>query len=46
MARYTVETASGSKRKTLYAPDRRRPQRSLRRPLAQAQKGITADAGG
>lgn len=45
MARYTVETATGAKRKTLYAKTRKEASEKLKVALAQAQKGITADAG-
>src|SRR5215210_5896929 len=45
MARYTVETATGAKRKTLYAKTRKEASEKLTVALAQAQKGITADAG-
>src|SRR3954452_18256797 len=45
MARYTVETATGAKRKTLYAKTRKEASEKLTEALAQAQKGITADAG-
>jgi hypothetical protein len=45
MARYTVETATGAKRKTLYAETRKEASEKLTVALAQAQKGITADAG-
>src|SRR5918992_2806111 len=45
MARYTGETATGAKRKTLYAKTRKEASEKLTVALAQAQKGITADAG-
>ena len=45
MARYTVETATGAKRKTLYAKTRKEASERLTEALAQARKGITADAG-
>src|SRR5215217_9643492 len=45
MARYTVETATGVKRKTLYAKTRKDASEKLTEALAQTQKGITADAG-
>lgn len=45
MARFTVETATGAKRKTLYAKTRKEASDKLTEALAQAQKGITADAG-
>ena len=46
MARYTVETATGAKRKTLYAKKtRKEASERLTEALAQARKGITADAG-
>src|SRR5215207_422850 len=45
MARYTVETATGKARKTIYAKTRTEAARKLTEALAQAHKGITADAG-
>ena len=45
MARYTVETATGAKRKALYAKTRKEAGEKLTEALANAQKGITADAG-
>jgi len=45
MARYTVETATGAKRKTLYAKTRKEASERLTEALAQARKGITANAG-
>ena len=45
MARYTVETATGAKRKAIYAKTRKEASEKLTEALAQAQKGITADAG-
>src|ERR687893_812004 len=45
MARYTVETATGAKRKTLYAKTRKEASERLTEALAQAQRGITSDAG-
>jgi integrase len=45
IARYTVETATGAKRKTLYAKTRKEASEKLTVALTQAQKGITADAG-
>ena len=45
MARYTVETAMGTERKALYAKTRKEASEKLTEALAQAQKGITADAG-
>ena len=45
MARYTVETATGAKRKTLYAKTRKEGPEKLTEALAQAQKGIIADTG-
>ncbi len=45
MARYTIETATGAKRKTLYAKTRKEASEKLTEALALAQKGITADAG-
>jgi hypothetical protein len=38
MARYTVETATGAKRKTLYAKTRKEASEKLTVALAQAQK--------
>jgi integrase len=45
MARYTVETATGTKRKALYAKTRKEAGEKLTDALANTQKGITADAG-
>jgi integrase len=45
MARYTVETATGAKRKAIYAKTRKEASVSFSEALAQAQKGITEDAG-
>src|SRR5918997_1394478 len=45
MARYTVETATGAKRKTLYAKTRKEASEKLTEALAQAQKGVSANAG-
>jgi integrase len=45
MARYTVETATGPKRKALYAKTRKEASEKLTEALAQTQKGINADAG-
>src|SRR5919199_1528159 len=45
MARYTVDTATGAKRKALYAKTRKEASEKLTEALAQAKKGITADAG-
>ncbi len=45
MARYTIETATGPKRKALYAKTRKEASEKLTAALALAQKGITADAG-
>jgi integrase len=45
MARYTVETATGTKRKTLYAKTRKEVSEKLTEALAQAQKGVTAEPG-
>lgn len=45
MARYTVETQNGPKRRTLYAKTRKEAAKKLTEAQANAQKGITADAG-
>jgi integrase len=45
MARYTVETATGAKRKTLYAKTRKEAAEKLTATMADASKGITADGG-
>jgi integrase len=45
MARYTIETSTGTKRKYLYAKTRKEAGEKLTGALANAQKGITADAG-
>ena len=45
MARYTVETATGAKRKTVYAKTRKEVSEKLTVALADASKGITAGGG-
>ena len=45
MARYTVETAIGAKRKTVYAKTRKEVSEKLTAAMAEASKGITADGG-
>jgi integrase len=45
MARYTVETATGAKRKALYAKTRKQAAEKLTAAMADASKGITADGG-
>src|SRR5215207_11718427 len=45
MARYTVETTTGSKRKSLYAKTRKEVSEKLKEAQANAQKGVTADGG-
>src|SRR5918997_1044393 len=45
VAHYTVETATGAKRKTLYAKTRKEASERLTEALTQAQKVITTDAG-
>jgi integrase len=45
MARYTLETSAGPKRKTLYAKTRKEASDKLTEALANIQRGITADAG-
>jgi integrase len=45
MARYTVEAATGAKRKTVYAKTRKEVSEKLTAALADASKGITADGG-
>ena len=45
MARYTVQTATGTKRKTLYGKARAEVSEKLTAAMADAQKGIVADAG-
>jgi integrase len=45
MARYTLETSTGAKRKTIYAKTRTEAAQKLTEALANAQRGITADAG-
>ncbi|MGI9048270.1 MAG: tyrosine-type recombinase/integrase, partial [Rubrobacteraceae bacterium] len=45
MARYTVETATGSKRRTVYAKTRKEVAEKLTGAMADAAKGITADGG-
>src|SRR4028118_2313494 len=45
MARYTVETATGAKRKTVYAKTRKEVSEKLTVAMADASKGITAGGG-
>ena len=45
MARYTVETAIGAKRKAVYAKTRKEVSEKLTAAMADASKGITADGG-
>jgi integrase len=45
MARYTVEAATGSKRKAVYAKTRKEAAEKLTAAMADASKGITADGG-
>jgi integrase len=45
MARYTVETAIGARRKTVYAKTRKEAAEKLTAAMADASKGITADGG-
>ncbi len=45
MGRYTVETATGAKRKTIYAKTRKECSEKLTAAMADASKGITADGG-
>jgi hypothetical protein len=45
MACYTVETATGAKRKTVYAKTRKEAAKKLTAAMAEASKGITADGG-
>ena len=45
MARYTVETATGAKRKAVYAKTRKEVSEKLTAAMADASKGITADGG-
>src|SRR5918997_4166548 len=45
MARYTVETATGPKRKALYAKTRKEVSEKLTAAMADASKGIIADGG-
>jgi hypothetical protein len=45
MARYTVETASGAKRKTVYAKTRKEVSEKLTGAMSDASKGIAADGG-
>ena len=45
MARYTVETATGSKRKTVYAKTRKEVSEKLTTALADASKGVVAEGG-
>ena len=45
MARYTVQTATGAKRKAVYAKTRKEVSEKLTAAMADASKGITADGG-
>jgi integrase len=45
MARYTVETATGAKRKAVYAKTRKEVSEKLTAAMVDASKGITADGG-
>src|SRR5215204_3580461 len=45
MARYTVQTAMGVKRKAVYAKTRKEVSEKLTAAMADASKGITADGG-
>ena len=45
MARYTVETATGAKRRAVYAKTRKDVAEKLTAAMADASKGITADGG-
>ena len=45
MARYTVETATGAKRKAVYAKTRKEVAEKLTAAMANASKGVTADGG-
>jgi integrase len=45
MARYTVETATGTKRETIYAKTRREAAERLSEALAERDKGVVFDAG-
>jgi integrase len=45
MARYTVETATGTKRETIYAKTRREAAERLSEALANRDKGLVFDAG-
>ena len=45
MARYTVETATGTKRETIYARTRREAAEKLSEALADRDKGLFFDAG-
>jgi integrase len=45
MARYTIETATGTKRETIYAKTRREAAERLSEALANRDKGLVFDAG-
>ncbi len=45
MARYTVETAAGAKRRAVYAKTRKEVAEKLTAAMANASKGIAADGG-
>lgn len=45
MARFTVETATGAKRKAVYAKTRKEVSEKLTAALSDAQKGVIADGG-
>jgi integrase len=45
MARYTVQTATGPKRKTIYAKTHKETAEKLAEALATRDKGLTFDVG-
>ncbi len=45
MARYTVQTATGPKRKTIYAKTHKEAAEKLAEALATRDKGLTFDVG-
>ena len=45
MARYSIQTASGRKRKVIYAGSHEEARRKLTEAIAERDKGLTCDSG-
>jgi hypothetical protein len=45
MARYTVQTATGPKRKAIYGHTRKEASKKMTAAMAEASKGLIADGG-